>query len=61
MLILTRKKDEQIVIGNNIFVMIVDVVGGRVKLGIDAPADVQVHRREIFDLTQGMGKDEQEQ
>lgn len=47
MLVVTRKKSEQIVIGGNIRVMIVDVGRGKVKIGIDAPRDVTVHRLEV--------------
>jgi carbon storage regulator len=46
-LILTRKKDEVICIGNDIRVMVVDVRGSRVRVGIDAPKSVAVHRAEI--------------
>lgn len=49
MLVLSRKKDESIVIGENIIITIVDVRGDKVRLGIDAPASVPVHRQEIYD------------
>ncbi|GAB6166976.1 hypothetical protein JCM19992_29760 [Thermostilla marina] len=49
MLILSRKTNEQIVIGDNIVVTVVAVRGGNVRLGVDAPRDVQVHRREVYD------------
>ncbi|HDP70440.1 MAG TPA: carbon storage regulator [Actinobacteria bacterium] len=52
MLVLSRKKDESIVIGNNIEVMVVGVEGDHVKLGIKAPKDVSIYRREIYDQIQ---------
>lgn len=52
MLVLTRKPGEQIVIGNNIRITIVGVGPGRVKLGIEAPANVRVDRSEIFEKIQ---------
>ncbi|MFH0851216.1 MAG: carbon storage regulator CsrA [Candidatus Peregrinibacteria bacterium] len=47
MLILSRKCNEQIVIGDNIVITIVAIRGGNVRLGIDAPPDVTVHREEV--------------
>lgn len=52
MLILTRNTDESIVIEENIFITIIDIKGGQVRLGIDAPRDVAVHRQEIHDRIQ---------
>jgi len=49
MLVLSRKKDESIIIRDNIIVTVVEVRGDKVRLGIDAPKDVPVHRREIYD------------
>lgn len=49
MLVLSRKKDETIVIGDNIIVTVVEIRGDRVRLGIEAPKDVTIHRREIYD------------
>jgi len=48
MLILSRKKDESIVIGDNITISVVDIKGDQVKLGIDAPNDVKVFRQEVY-------------
>lgn len=48
MLILTRKPGESIVIGNNVTVTIVEVRGDQVRVGVDAPRSVQVHRDEVF-------------
>jgi carbon storage regulator len=49
MLVLSRQSDETIIIGDNIRVTIVEVRGDKVRIGIDAPRDVAVHRQEIFD------------
>ncbi len=49
MLVLSRKKDEKIVIGENITLMVIEIRGDRVRLGIDAPRDVAVHREEVYD------------
>jgi carbon storage regulator len=52
MLILTRKVNERIVIGDDIEVSVVEIRGDQVKLGINAPQNVKVHRREVFDQIQ---------
>ena len=49
MLVLSRHCDECIMIGDQIAVTIVDIRGDKVRLGIDAPTDIPVHRREIYD------------
>lgn len=49
MLILTRKRNERIMIGDNIEVIIVDIRGEQVQLGINAPKDIPVHRREVYE------------
>lgn len=49
MLVLSRKRNEQIVIDNSIVVTIVDIRGDKVRLGIEAPVDVSVHRKEVSD------------
>ena len=49
MLVLSRKKDEKIVIGENITLMVIEIRGDKVRLGIDAPRDVAVHREEVYD------------
>ncbi len=49
MLILTRKLGENIRIGDKIKIIVLDVKGGQVKLGIDAPPNVAVHREEIYE------------
>lgn len=52
MLVLSRKKDEAIVIGDNIRIVIVEVRGDKVRIGIEAPKDVSVHRKEIYEAIQ---------
>lgn len=47
MLILTRQRDEKIIIGDNIEIMVVDIRGEKVRLGITAPTDIPVHRQEV--------------
>ncbi|HHW32020.1 MAG TPA: carbon storage regulator CsrA [Clostridiaceae bacterium] len=48
MLVLTRKKDQSIIIGENIEITIIDIQGDQVRIGINAPKDISVHRKEIF-------------
>jgi carbon storage regulator len=52
MLVLSRQRDESIIIGDNIVVTVVDVRGDKVRLGIDAPREVSVHRREVYEAIQ---------
>lgn len=55
MLVLSRQKDESIVIGDGdqkIVITVVDVRGGKVRLGIEAPREIPVHREEIYDTIQ---------
>ncbi len=49
MLILTRKRDEQIVIDGNIIITILEIQGNKVRVGIEAPSDISVNRKEIHD------------
>ena len=49
MLVLSRKKDEKIVIGDSITLMVIEIRGDKVRIGIDAPRDVTVHREEIYE------------
>ena len=49
MLVLTRKRDEIVCIGDEIKITVVDIRGDKVRLGIDAPKSVPVHREEIYD------------
>jgi carbon storage regulator len=52
MLVLSRKKDERIVIGDNISLCVVDIRGDKVRLGIEAPPEITVHRQEVYDAIQ---------
>ena len=49
MLVLSRKKNESIVINNDITIVVVEIRGDKVRLGIEAPKEVPVHRREVYD------------
>ena len=49
MLVLSRKKNESIVINNEIRIVIVEIRGDKVRLGVEAPRDVPVHRQEVYD------------
>jgi carbon storage regulator len=55
MLVLSRKKNESIVINNDITVTVVEIRGDKVRLGIVAPKEVPVHRQEVFDAIHGKG------
>ena len=48
MLVLSRQRDESIIIGDDIEITIVDIRGGKVRIGINAPKTVTVHRKEIY-------------
>ncbi len=49
MLVLSRQRDESIIIGDNIVITIVDIRGDKVRLGIQAPKEIPVHRQEVYD------------
>ena len=52
MLVLSRQRDESIIIGDNIVITIVDIRGDKVRLGIEAPREIPVHRQEVYDAIQ---------
>lgn len=52
MLVLSRQRDESIMIGDNVQITVVDIRGDKVRLGIVAPSEVPVHRKEVFDAIQ---------
>lgn len=49
MLVLSRTRDETIMIGDDVEITVVDVRGDKVRLGINAPRSIQVHRKEVYD------------
>ena len=49
MLVLSRQRDESIIIGDDVVVSIVDIRGDKVRLGIKAPAEIPVHRQEVYE------------
>jgi carbon storage regulator len=49
MLVLSRHRDESIMIGDNIVITVVDIRGDKVRLGIQAPTNVPVHREEVYE------------
>jgi len=57
MLVLSRKKDESIMIGDQIEIKILAVEGDQIKLGIVAPKTVKVHRSEVFEAIQAQNKE----
>ena len=60
MLILSRQKDESIMVGDDVEITIVDVKGDKVRLGITAPKEIPVHRKEVWDAIQREKKEAQE-
>jgi len=52
MLVLSRQRDESIIIGDNIVLTVVDIRGDKVRLGIDAPKEIPVHRQEVYEAIQ---------
>lgn len=56
MLVLSRHRDESIVIGTDVVITVVDIRGDKVRLGINAPNNVPVHRQEVFEAIQRENK-----
>ncbi|HEY3242056.1 MAG TPA: carbon storage regulator CsrA [Phycisphaerae bacterium] len=52
MLVLSRQRDETIMIGDDIQITVVDIRGDKVRLGISAPSHIPVHRKEVYDAIQ---------
>ena len=52
MLVLSRQRDQSIIIGDDIVITVVDIRGDKVRLGIDAPQEIPVHRREVYEAIQ---------
>jgi len=57
MLVLTRKKDESIIINDNIEITIVESSGGQVRIGIDAPKEIEIHRKEVYQEIENSNKE----
>jgi carbon storage regulator len=53
MLVLSRKKNESIIINNDIIVTVVEIRGDKVRLGIVAPKEISVHRQEVYEAIHG--------
>ena len=58
MLVLSRKRGERIVIGPNIELSVVDIRGNKVRLAVDAPRDVPIHRQEVYQRIQDENRHE---
>lgn len=56
MLVLSRHRDESIIIGDDVVVTIVDIRGDKVRLGIEAPTSIPVHRQEVYEAIQRENK-----
>jgi len=52
MLVLSRQRDESIMIGDQVVVTIVDIRGDKVRIGIEAPSEIPVHRQEVYEAIQ---------
>ena len=57
MLVLSRKKNEAIVIGDDIVIHVIEIRGDKVRLGIVAPKEISVHRQEVYDAIKSQGGD----
>jgi carbon storage regulator len=55
MLVLSRKKNESIVINNDITIVVVEIRGDKVRLGVEAPKEVPVHRQEVYEAIKRNG------
>lgn len=56
MLVLSRQRDESITIGDKVVITIVDIRGDKVRLGIEAPSEVPVHRKEVYEAIKKEGR-----
>ena len=57
MLVLSRQKEQTIMIGDNIEITVVDIRGDKVRLGITAPTEIPVHRKEVYEAIQRENKE----
>ncbi len=60
MLVLSRKKNESIVINNDITIVVVEIRGDKVRLGVEAPKEIPVHRREVYEAIKRNEMDRQD-
>ena len=60
MLVLSRKRNETIIIGDDIRIVVVEIRGDKVRLGIEAPPEVTVHRKEIYELIKKREREQEE-
>jgi len=56
MLVLSRKRDESIVIGDDVTITVVDIRGEQIKIGVSAPKEVSIHRKEVYEAIQAENK-----
>jgi carbon storage regulator len=61
MLVLSRKKNEQIIVGDDIIITVVEVRGDRVRLGIEAPQEISIHRIEVMESIKAQQAAEKQQ
>jgi len=61
MLVLSRKKNESIIINDDITIVVVEIRGDKVRLGIDAPKEVPVHRNEVYEAIRRSQRESSEQ
>lgn len=61
MLVLSRKKNESIIINDNITIVVIEIRGDKVRLGVEAPKEITVHRREVFNAIQANKTSEKDQ
>lgn len=59
MLVLSRKKNESIVINDDITIVVVEIRGDKVRLGVEAPKEVPVHRNEVYEAIRRSQQDDQ--
>jgi len=59
MLVLSRRRDQQIIIGDLVSITVVEIRSDKVRIGIEAPKEVSVHRKEVYDAIKSMEKDEE--
>jgi carbon storage regulator len=57
MLVLSRKRDEAILLGDDIKIVVIDIRGDKVRLGIEAPSELPVHRQEVYDAIRRLEND----